>query len=281
MKCNHIQFLKVLQAPPVSATLIEIKELRRFNNWQQYLNLDGLEVVLNVDQFECGICLLDVPAGDGVQLRDCLHSFCCECLKNVISHNEEATVCCPYRDEQYSCDSILQEREIRALVPPDVFERYLRRSIATAESQAPNSFHCKTPDCPGWCLYADNANEFLCPSCGRLNCITCRVIHEGMNCRQYQDELAVRARTDDEAKKTKEAIDQMVQKGEAMKCPSCEVIVMKKWGCDWIVCSICKVEICWVTKGPRWGPKGRGDLSGGCKCGVNGVRCHPKCNYCH
>ncbi|GAB6020322.1 RanBP-type and C3HC4-type zinc finger-containing protein 1 [Chamberlinius hualienensis] len=73
----------------------------------------------------------------------------------------------------------------------------------------------------------------------------------------------------------------MVQKGEAMKCPSCEVIVMKKWGCDWIVCSICKVEICWVTKGPRWGPKGRGDLSGGCKCGVNGVRCQPKCNYCH
>ena len=25
-------------------------------------------------------------------------------------------------------------------------------------------------------------------------------------------------------------------------------------GCDWIRCSGCKKEICWATRGPRWGP---------------------------
>jgi len=45
-----------------------------------------------------------------------------------------------------------------------------------------------------------------------------------------------------------------VDEGEAMFCPGCRVIVQKKEGCDWIRCSICKMEICWVTKGPRWGP---------------------------
>lgn len=46
----------------------------------------------------------------------------------------------------------------------------------------------------------------------------------------------------------------MVQKGDAMACPTCQVVLMKKWGCDWLRCSMCKTEICWVTRGPRWGP---------------------------
>lgn len=47
----------------------------------------------------------------------------------------------------------------------------------------------------------------------------------------------------------------LVRNGEAMYCPSCNIIVQKKDGCDWIRCSMCKTEICWATKGPRWGPK--------------------------
>ena len=52
----------------------------------------------------------------------------------------------------------------------------------------------------------------------------------------------------------------MVKDGEAMKCPSCHIIVTKKIGCDWIRCSVCKTEMCWATKGPRWGPKVRTSL---------------------
>lgn len=46
----------------------------------------------------------------------------------------------------------------------------------------------------------------------------------------------------------------MLQNGEAMKCPRCDIIVQKKDGCDWICCVMCKTEICWVTKQARWGP---------------------------
>lgn len=58
-----------------------------------------------------------------------------------------------------------------------------------------------------------------------------------------------------------------------------QVILMKKWGCDWLKCSMCKTEICWVTRGIRWGPEGKGDTSAGCKCGVNGVKCNLKKMY--
>lgn len=102
----------------------------------------------------------------------------------------------------------------------------------------------------------------------------------------------------------------MLQNGEAMKCPRCDIIVQKKDGCDWLCCLMCKTEICWVTKQARWGPnvtrrpliiwnvcqrfhnsklnsglfcssQGRGDTSGGCKCRVNHQPCHPNCQNCH
>ncbi len=43
--------------------------------------------------------------------------------------------------------------------------------------------------------------------------------------------------------------------GEAMHCPKCRIIITKKSGCDWLQCSVCRVEICWVTRGARWGPE--------------------------
>lgn len=105
------------------------------------------------------------------------------------------------------------------------------------------------------------------------------------------------------------SFQQLLKNGEAMNCPKCQVIVQKKDGCDWICCLMCKTEICWVTKQARWGPKvrdkttwfihsvihkhqtvnldlvltpqGAGDTSGGCRCQVNRVLCHPQCQNCH
>ncbi|XP_047367642.1 ranBP-type and C3HC4-type zinc finger-containing protein 1-like isoform X2 [Vespa velutina] len=75
-------------------------------------------------------------------------------------------------------------------------------------------------------------------------------------------------------------IQQMLNNKNALPCPTCNTIIMKIDGCDAVVCTICKTEICWLTRGPRWGPKGRGDTSGGCKCNVK-VKCHPNCRNCH
>ena len=49
----------------------------------------------------------------------------------------------------------------------------------------------------------------------------------------------------------------LVDKGDAMYCPNCQVLLLKKWGCDWLKCTYCKTEICWVTRQRRWGPNVR------------------------
>lgn len=60
-----------------------------------------------------------------------------------------------------------------------------------------------------------------------------------------------------------------------------QALINRMAGCSWLVCTFCKTEICWATKGPRWGPLGQGDISGGCRCKIDGKRCHPDCQNCH
>ncbi|XP_040403458.1 sharpin [Cygnus olor] len=256
-------------------------EAERLRNFQQLLQLEEEVLVPNREVLECRICYQQVAPGEGVLLRECLHNFCRDCLRQVINYSEEPEVACPFRDDSYACSSHLQEREIRALVSPEEYRRFLERSLVLAERRTQNSFHCKTTDCRGWCIYEDSVNEFRCPICQALNCLLCKAIHEGKNCRQYQDDLQLRAQNDAAARQTSDMLQTLVQLGEAMHCPTCHIIVQKKDGCDWIRCTVCQTEICWVTKGPRWGPGGPGDTSGGCRCNVNGQRCHPRCQNCH
>ncbi|XP_042888731.1 uncharacterized protein LOC122264097 isoform X2 [Penaeus japonicus] len=235
--------------------------------------------VPNREPFECRICFLDFNEGEGAVLRDCLHTFCRECLANAIKYSDTAMVKCPYRDDQYSCDSSLQDREIKALVTPQEYDKHLTKSVKQAEGAMENVYHCKTPDCPGFCQFEDNVNIFQCEVCNKVNCLTCQAQHNGVSCKEYQDDLA--NKVDEAAMKTKKFFDDMIRRGDGLPCPKCSVMLVRKWGCDWMRCPMCRTEICWVTRGPRWGPGGPGDVSGGCKCGIRGQKCHPKCTYCH
>ncbi|XP_033841395.1 ranBP-type and C3HC4-type zinc finger-containing protein 1 isoform X2 [Periophthalmus magnuspinnatus] len=259
----------------------QAREEERRENFARLVMLDGQDLVPNPEPVDCRICFCELQPAEGVLLRECLHCFCRSCLRSVIMLSEEPEVSCPYRDDTYACACSLQEREIRALVSVEEYERWLQRGLAVAESRCEGSYHCATADCPGWCVYEDTVNVFHCPVCRKHNCLICKAIHEGMNCKQYQDDLATRAINDSAARRTTHLLKTLVQSGEAMHCPQCGIIVQKRDGCDWLRCTVCHTEICWVTRGPRWGPKGPGDTSGGCRCNVNNQKCHPRCQNCH
>ncbi|XP_030633698.1 ranBP-type and C3HC4-type zinc finger-containing protein 1 [Chanos chanos] len=256
-------------------------EEERRRNFNMLMETDSESLVKNSEEIDCTICYCPVVPGEGATLRECLHSFCRDCLKGTIVNCVDAEVTCPYADATYSCNSKLQDREIRSLLSQEEYEKFLEMRLSIAESRSENSYHCKTPDCVGWCIFEDDVNEFTCDICNETNCLLCKAIHKGMNCKEYQDDIRTRAENDLAAKQTADMLQAMLQNGEAMHCPKCKVIVQKKDGCDWICCLMCKTEICWVTKQARWGPQGAGDTSGGCRCRVNGVPCHPNCQNCH
>lgn len=144
--------------------------------YQELLDLEDLGYVPNYEPFECPVCLVQYDCIEGVTLRNCLHTFCKECIANTVKYSEDAEVKCPFTDNTYQCDCVLTEREVRALVGAQEYERHLQISLRLAEHQAKNSFHCKTPNCEGWCFYEHGVNLFPCPICGGGNCLTCNVI---------------------------------------------------------------------------------------------------------
>ncbi|XP_026726998.1 uncharacterized protein LOC113493288 [Trichoplusia ni] len=249
--------------------------------YTELVQLEQQALVPNAESFECGICIEEYPPGQGVVLRECVHIFCKECLADVVRHCEEPNVPCP----AMGCKGMLQEREIRALVTPQDYERWLARGLAAAESGTRNAFHCRTRDCKGWALCEPGVRRFPCPVCKCINCVPCKAIHPGETCEQHREKLkqtnmkSVNTNETDDGTRT--LLNSLIRKGEALECPECSAIITKKWGCDWVKCSACKTEICWVTRGRRWGPGGKGDITGGCRCGVDGKRCHPSCGYCH
>ena len=93
------------------------------------------------------------------------------------------------------------------LVLPEIYEKHLARSMKLAEKQMKNAFHCQTPNCSGWCIIEDNVNNFRCPVCRHVNCLTCQAIHEGVNCKQYQDRVVEDSESNEDAKQTKLMID--------------------------------------------------------------------------
>ncbi|XP_040889742.1 ranBP-type and C3HC4-type zinc finger-containing protein 1 [Toxotes jaculatrix] len=270
---------EVLRIQQEQLAMLQYQQARQAEREMNFLSLLATEeqsLIPNATETDCPICFSALEPGEGIVLRECLHTFCRECLKGTIVNSQDAEVSCPDK-----CDSKLLDREIKALLTEEEHQRFLELRLSIAESRAEHSFHCQTPNCRGWCVYEDEVNEFHCELCSETNCILCRAIHKDMNCKDYQDDLRIRAENDKAAQQTKQMLESMLQNGEAMKCPRCDIIVQKKDGCDWICCLMCRTEICWVTKQARWGPNGNGDISGGCRCRVNNQPCHPNCQNCH
>lgn len=247
---------------------------RRF---KEQLDLYQQDVIQAFEDFDCAICFTTVKPEEGLVLKNCLHQICKDCLVNTARNSPSALAKCPHDP----CEMEISDTELRACLSPEHYEELQERGLREAERTSAGSFHCKTADCKGWCFYEEESNVFKCPVCSRTNCLRCEAIHENMNCAEYQEDLKRRAANDAAAGASMNMLEAELAKGEAMRCSKCRVILIKRGGCDAIQCACCNTLLCWATKGPRWGPKGQGDTSGGCRCGVNGVKCHPTCVYCH
>lgn len=140
--------------------------------YSELVQLEQRALILNTETFECGVCMEEYSTGKGAVLRECVHTFCTECLSDLVRHCEEAVIACP----AMGCSGILQEREIRALVTPEEYEKWLARGLSAAESGTRNAFHCRTRDCTGWALCDPGVRIFPCPVCKHINCIPCEVI---------------------------------------------------------------------------------------------------------
>lgn len=139
--------------------------------YKDLLDLEQQGLIHNTETFECQICFTGIEPYQGILIRECLHQYCIECIRQTINLSEEARIKCPTVD----CLAYIHDREIRALLPQAEFEKYAAKTLRIAESQESNSYHCKKANCQGWCIVEDEINTFKCPVCKSKNCLSCQV----------------------------------------------------------------------------------------------------------
>lgn len=146
------------------------------DDYIKLLDLHKCKAVENREAFDCSICLMPIPQGLGIILKNCHHQFCKECLVQTIMHNDNVVVKCPFTDQLYNCENFIEEREIMYLLNAEQHDKHLAKSIKLAEMQINNSVHCKEPNCTGWVIKEDkNIKKFICPVCDAVNCLRCKV----------------------------------------------------------------------------------------------------------
>lgn len=141
-----------------------------------YEELDNIAVVANSIEFDCSICMSACNIGDGIVLRNCLHSFCKDCIASVVHHSTECEINCPYINQNNSgCEGIIEEREIRGILSEERFEAYIQRTHKLNLNKVPNAFACRTLNCRGYWMIESNDVNFKCSLCEIVNCLNCKV----------------------------------------------------------------------------------------------------------
>lgn len=143
---------------------------------------DEHDVVPNGDELECSVCQQILFVGAGVVLRDCIHSFCKECLSQHIINNLNSEIKCPF-NQDYTCDSNLQDREIKGIVGQEIYDAYLAKCAYEIKRDV-NIFRCRKENCDGY-GYCVDGSIMNCPICSSTNCTICREIHNGMKCDEF------------------------------------------------------------------------------------------------
>ncbi|XP_043488927.1 ranBP-type and C3HC4-type zinc finger-containing protein 1-like [Polistes fuscatus] len=85
----------------------------QIERYKELVALMENKMVPNFEPFECPICLISYKPLDGLVLKNCLHTFCKECISNTVNFSEDVDVKCPYKDNNYSCNAIIEQCEIK------------------------------------------------------------------------------------------------------------------------------------------------------------------------
>lgn len=194
----------------------------------------------------CSICCNEVPAWHAVHLS-CGHGWYCDHCMHMHAEARlqvgDPSVQCP------ECRAALAERDLRKLLPEEVIERLLTRSLEKAVSSSSDLFRCPTPNCPMRVAVEEGASERLrCPMCRKTSCTRCgaQPFHTGRTC-----EAASRAHA--RRKQDEEGITRWMEETGSRQCPTCRMVVTKEnlerqntqyRECHKMMCLCCQTRFC-------------------------------------
>uniref|UniRef100_A0A7S2MEC5 RBR-type E3 ubiquitin transferase n=1 Tax=Alexandrium andersonii TaxID=327968 RepID=A0A7S2MEC5_9DINO len=200
----------------------------------------------------CEICCNDAAPWQAVRLG-CGHGwYCSQCIQRHSEARLElgtASVTCP------ECCAPLAERDLRKLLPQELMDRLLARSLEQAISSTADLWACPTPNCPMRVALGDGEiPRFRCSLCKRESCLRCAAhpYHKGMTCEEYAEKMREkrkRKQMDD----GEDSFQKWMEETGTKQCPTCRMAVTKqnlekqatqRSECHKMFCRNCNTKFC-------------------------------------
>ncbi|KXJ28953.1 E3 ubiquitin-protein ligase RNF14 [Exaiptasia diaphana] len=214
----------------------------------------------------CEICFEEKEGRAFCFLDECHHFCCVECLQQHsemhIKSGSVMQLLCPINE----CDVAIPPQMLKDILEEEMYRRWERLLLNKTLDLMPDVFYC--PRC-NTAVVADDDSESSklgrCTFCFFTFCIECQgPWHHGKSCtgddeQEEQDKkktskkkqinkssnkvdvFTKRSRTSNVA-----FITLMRSRGSYQKCPKCRMIVEKISGCNFMTCSQCRGQFCWV-----------------------------------
>ena len=207
------------------------------------------------EEFECPVCMNDVPADDAFALG-CGHRFCTECWQNHLKVATESlgAGCTRATCMSPNCPAVIPYTAWQRLAEPSVFDRYWYFLMKDFVERNKQYVFCINPQC-GRAIHCKdvvlNAAVVEC-ECGTRFCFQCgEEKHNPATCKQLV-QWNERGTSDDESLK--------MIRATTKPCFHCGWPTERNNGCNHMTCSQCHGEWCWMCRGD-W--KTHGSHTGG------------------
>ena len=169
---------------------------------------------------------------------ECHHIVCRNCLRQYIRHNIwNVPIPCPMAAE--GCPENVLSEVINHLLPNDEIQRYQRNVQMRNDSSLVECPYCEELTSAPTTRTADDddttTNIITCCACQRQYCKLHGSAHDAssqLHCvaweqlhRNRETELAIKRLT--------------------KPCPNCTAPIMKNGGCNHVICTACRTDMCW------------------------------------
>jgi len=204
----------------------------------------------------CEICCNDIAKGAAVRLG-CRHGWYCQ--NCMVKHAEArlevgaAHVACP------ECAAPIAECNLRKMLPPEIIDRLLARSLEQAVSSTADLAACPTANCPMRVALEPGVEpRLMCTECKRESCLRCgsQPYHKGLTCEEHRERRNTKNAKKAQIKQAEddESFRQWMEETGTKQCPTCSIAVTKQdlgkqatqyQECHKMLCRNCNTRFCY------------------------------------
>eukprot|EP00040_Diaphanoeca_grandis_P016420 m.84700 g.84700 ORF g.84700 m.84700 type:complete len:504 (+) comp25789_c0_seq1:188-1699(+) len=181
---------------------------------------------------ECSVCLDDDTP---VLAMPCGHAACGGCWQQYMDNEIESgnvsfTCVAP------ECNLVCLNNAIASICTAQANHQHVKNQREKFLTCSRNLKWCPSPDC-NTVIKRDGGGDVVCKACDEPFCFKCGFDHAPASCAD------VKAFS---AKNAVESKDVVWLIKNSKECPSCFANISKDGGCNWVRCSKCKYEFCWL-----------------------------------